>query len=335
MIDYLSIFFKVKHIPFGKTVSYSDTNESYKKHYQRKIKVRNYNTSLSVHSKQNGALIEVSGNFVKFMQGHNIFGTNDLQGLCRDVLLELTKRLGITLTQSDLNDVIQGNYKVQCVDIAGNYRLKSHDEVPKVIRGIEMHARDLGEDVSNYGRETVYFNQHNKNKALKFYDKSAELSKHPLPMDLPERERLLEYSKNLVRAELTLGAAELKRNSLNMGHRWTVKIARQLLCDAVASSAVGGKIKRILLPTEYDELPNAYRLTYRLWVHGDDIRSLFDIQKFRRHRRALQNYKIDIAKPQPKSSIDMVDIKACLSPENMAKFPSFARKSGLLHIPSK
>lgn len=335
MIDNLTILFNIKHTPFGKPVSYSDDNDSEKKAYKRKVQVRNYNTSLNVHSKQNGQQIEVSGNFVKFLQGHNIFGSNDLQGLCRDVISEVAKRLDIIISKADWIEILKGYYEVMGVDVAGNYRVFSREEVPMIIRGIELHWRDQGLNVSNYGSQTVYLDQHNKNVALKFYDKRAELRKHPLPNDLPERLRLLKYTRPLVRAELTLGAAELRRRGLDKGANWSAQLAKELLLDEVAASGLGGEIKRVLLPVEYDELPHLLKLTYRLWLHGDDVKELFDIQKYRRHRNALQNYRIDISKPQPKHRVKMVDIKTCISPENVATFPRFAKKHGLIHIPVK
>jgi hypothetical protein len=335
MIDRIAAIFSVIHEPFGDVINNIKIKTNVERAYRKEFALKNGSSSLMVKSGGNGKYIKISGNFAKFLQKHNIFGTNNLRGLCADVVPMVLNQLGVSYTDAEMQDVINGNFIIKEVDIAGNFRSESCDETPLIIREIERHWRDLGKNVSNYGVETVYLNQYSKDLSLKFYDKRKQLSDCPLPVDIPQRDRLLKYAEGLVRAELTLGADELKRRGLGKGSSWTVDIAKTLLNDEIAESGIYGSIKRLLLPDEYDELPRKLKITYRLWLLGDAPKSILEEQTYRNHRNSLKLAGIDINHAQPKERIVDVDMKSLLSPENMLNFPKFARECGLVHIPVK
>jgi hypothetical protein len=335
MIDYVAAVFRVQHKPFGKIISNIDEEKKTERAYRKKVLFKNSATSLTVKSTHHGQFVEVTGNYVKFLQHHNIFGSNNLRGLCVDIFKLVAEKFDIAYSHAEMSEIIKGNFSVTGVDIAANFRTLRREETALFIREVERHWRDQGKNVSNFGSETVYLNQNSKDLSLKFYDKRKQLSKAPLPNDIPERDRLLKYAERLVRAELTLGAAELKRRKLDSGSNWTVALAKRLIVDEIAASGIQGEIKRLLLPEEYASLKRKLQLTYRLWLHGDDVKSILDVQTYRRHRAELKDYAIDIGQPQPFERIVMADINGYLSPENMRTFPKFAREYGLIHLPKK
>lgn len=335
MIDWTDAIFPVIHEPFGDVINNIKTKTNDERAYRKEFALKNGTSSLMVKSGGNGKHIKVSGNYANFLQKHNIFGSNNLRGLAADVFVLVTSKLGISYTNAEMQNVIDGNFVIKEVDIAGNFRSKNRNEAHLIIREIERHWRDLNKNVSNYGVETVYLNQYSTDLSLKFYDKRKQLSDCPLPKGIPQRDRLLKYAEGLVRAELTFGAAELKRRGLDKGSNWTVGIAKTLLNDEIAESGIHGSIKRLLLPAEYDELPRHLQITYRLWLHGDAPKSILEEQTYRNHRNALKLRGIDVSQAQPKGRIVDVDIKSLLSPDNMLNFPKFAKECGLVHIPVK
>lgn len=335
MIDYVSAIFKLKHEPFGDILINVDTKTDEERPYRKEVRVGNKSASLGVKSTHDGQCIEVTGNYVKFMQGHNIFGTNDLHGLCIGIIKQVTKQLGIRGLQTERQSIMEGNFLIRRVDIAANFRAADRGEVVAIIREIERHWRDQGKNVSNYGNETVYLDQHNRNVSLKFYNKRAELRTRPLPQNIPARNRLLRYAETLVRAELTLGAVELRKRGLSRGSNWTIAEAKKLIIGAISASGVTGEIKRLLLPDEYETLDHDLKQAYQLWQHGVELRSVFGQSTYWRRRNALRKHGIDIQQPQPKERIVTVDIKSCICLEKMTSRPKFAREHGLIYLPSR
>ncbi len=333
MIDRITVVFPILHEPFGKILNNIDPITNDERAYRKEFLLKNGTSSLMVKSCGNGKHIKISGNYAKFLQKHNIFGSNNLLGLCVDVLLIVLGKLTISHSDAEIKKIRVGNFTIKEVDIAGNFRAKSREEVPQIIREIERHWRDLGKNVSNYGVETVYQNQYSKDLSLKLYDKRKQLSDCPLPKDIPQRDRLLKYAEGLVRAELSLGADELKRRGLDKGSSWTIETAKNLLNDEISKSGIHGSIKRLLLPAEYDELPRKLKITYRLWLLGDVPKAILEEQTYRNHRNSLKLAGIDISQAQSKERIVDIDMKSLLSPENMLNFPKFAKQYGLVHLP--
>lgn len=335
MIDWTVATFPVIHEPFGDVINNIKTKTNDERAYRKKFALKNGTSSLLVQSVGNGKKLKVSGNYANYLQKHNIFGSNNLRGLAVDIFVLVTSKLGLGYSDAEMQDVIDGNFAIKEVHVAGNFRSQNRNEVHLIVHEIDRHWHDLGKNVSNYGVETVYLNQHSTDLSLKFYDKRKQLSDCPLPKGIPQRDRLLKYAEGLVRAELTFGAAELKRRGLDKGSNWTVGIAKALLNDEIAKSGIYGTIKRLLLPVEYDELPRHLKITYRLWLHGDAPKSIMEEQTYRNHRNALKLRGIDVSQAQPKERIVDVDIKSLLSPDNMLNFPKFAEEYGLVHIPAK
>src|ERR1035437_4176190 len=129
MIDWITCIFPINEkIYGGKTVSFSPTGaveyESEKflrleGSYSHKISVRsipkgccevlegqstehqfakfNNPNALSL----GGYEIYISGNLTKYLQGHNVFGTNDLQGLMVSFVAKISQKLGFSRDLAD------------------------------------------------------------------------------------------------------------------------------------------------------------------------------------------------------------------------------------------
>lgn len=334
MIDDVEVIFKVNHKPFGDIVDNIKINTGEQRAYRKPFQLKNKNSSLTVKSNGNGTLIKVCGNYAKFFQHHNIFGTNNLVGLVTDVFKFVANKLHIKCSRAETNAIRDGEFLVRGVDIAGNFRAKSREEVPLIIREAECCWRDLGKNVSNYGRETVYIDQYSGTWSFKFYDKRVELSAHPLPKDIAQREMLLKYAESLVRAELRIGAKELKERGLQRGSAWTPEVAEELLSEAIAWSGIHGPVKRVLLPDEYFCLSRNLQQTNQLWLHGAQVKSLYDSQTYRRRFNELKCVGIDIRQPQPRDRIVTIDLADFFLPQNVLMFPNAARKHGLIYLPT-
>ena len=78
--------------------------------------------------------LKLSGNPAKFLQGHNVFGSDDLLSLMIDVYKKITKALNINYTADDFKNVKTGNYLVTSIDINYSFDLPSKADVDSWLR---------------------------------------------------------------------------------------------------------------------------------------------------------------------------------------------------------
>lgn len=142
-----------------------------------------HDARLSVQTKARG-LLWISGNPAKWLQGHNLFGSNDLRGLIEATMLRLAEVLELTPELSDFKAWRAGSYELMRVDCTAMWSLPERPDVRAWLRAVEAQAK------SRHGRAmakggTVYFGKHSRRWALKFYSKGDELmakgNGHKLP----------------------------------------------------------------------------------------------------------------------------------------------------------
>ena len=87
-------------------------------------------------------LIYFSGNPSKFLQGHNLFGSNDLRSLLTKTFNELLKKedLGLRPDPFQLENIYDGHYELTRVDINETWHLDSEKDVLAWIRAVGEKA---------------------------------------------------------------------------------------------------------------------------------------------------------------------------------------------------
>ena len=83
----------------------------------------------------------VSGKPAKWLQGHNLFESDDLVGLAAADLTRATRLLGMTPSSSDPDAWAAGNYHLARVDCTGMWRLRLRADVRSHLRTLERRAR--------------------------------------------------------------------------------------------------------------------------------------------------------------------------------------------------
>jgi len=335
MIDYLDVSINCKHGEIGNILRNIDVNTGQVRDYRKDFLVKNkLNNSLKVKSSHNGQRIKISGNFVKFLQGHNVWGTNDLIGLCFDVVKLVLDKLGISITEDELNNIKNGKFIIHRVDIAWNYRVDV-DVISKLIKTVGEQWHEQDKDTSNYGIQTVYLNQHSKHWAFKLYDKRQELKHKPLPLALPHRYKIQEYTNGIIRCELKLCGKALQECDLDIGSGWSVEMVLEMMQLALKQTELSGSIYRRLLPKKVMQLKLKLRQAYVLWEDGHDLTTLYDYQVLNRMRKAFDKIGVDIKNPPPKAEVKDVKIATYFTVENKLNYPKWAKKLGLIHKPKK
>ena len=85
-------------------------------------------------------MVEISGNPAKFLQGHNVFGTNDLKYLVAKMIdkLCMMDKLELKPTDVEYENIQQGIYHLSRVDVNEHFafhllKLLEHGYVLRVI----------------------------------------------------------------------------------------------------------------------------------------------------------------------------------------------------------
>lgn len=242
----------------------------------------------------------IDGNLCKFLQGHNVFGSRDLNQL---LLLSFRKVYQLhaehlhSCSSPELTEakIRKGDYKVKMLDINQLYDVGNDASVEAWLHAAEMRAR------SRHGRSsrdkgTVYLGKSSRRWAFKFYNKWREMFAKGKTHQLPEYLQnigLETFIQGKLRAELRIFSKELEKHGITHGYHLTPDNINQIFNQYL------GKIDMTQQATLIDEqllaLPRTVQATYQLWRQGADVRQLLAQNTFYRHRRELLKLGIDIA----------------------------------------
>lgn len=242
----------------------------------------------------NTYLIEISGNPVKWFQGHNIFGSDDLPNLIYETVLRLSDLLSCPQPEGYLNSIKKGRFTVSRVDITGMYSLPSRSDVYAWLNHAEKTCRTRAGTAISRGN-TVYLNKSSERWNVVMYSKGLELEKHQLPAELAEW-GLTDYADNKLRVELRLRGKELSKIGLKTGIGWLSADPWSIYVDYVGRVEM---TEQNIRTENLFEIPKFARLTYELWSCGKDVRQFVSRRKFYKDRKALLDFGIDISVPRP------------------------------------
>jgi len=258
-----------------------------------------YDNRLLVQSRT-GCDLYVSGNPVKFIQGHNLYGPCDPVGLFFDAGWEIRKAVGLFPSAATWqgNDFVGPRFTR--IDLTRSYRFPTAAIARAWLRdcGGTARSRHGGALIAD---GTIYFGKTSERWTLKLYHKGDELlarkKGHRLPDELPQREKLLEWATGVVRFELTLRSKELEKIDVR---QWQPLQVWQAYFDKVTWNQNARMLEADMFEVE---LPRKLRMTLELWRAGTDPRSLMGRNTFYFHRRELlKAVGVDIASPPPKKT---------------------------------
>lgn len=342
MIDWFrgEIDFLHTPIPAGRVLSV-DSDGSLAWECVKSIECRSsHETSLKIKSAGgNGqgaaTTLMIDGNLCKFLQGHNVFGSRDLNNL---LLLSFRKIYnlhaehlrGCSSPDDTETKIKQGAYKVKMVDINQLYDVGNDQSVEAWLHAAEMRAR------SRHGRSsrdkgTVYLGKSSRRWAFKFYNKAREMQakgkSHYLP-DYLQGIGLEDFIQGKLRAELRIFSKELEKHGITHGYHLTPECINHLFTTYL------GKIDMTTQATLLDEqllnMPRHLQSSYLLWRQGADLRQLLEPRTFYRHRRGLMVYSVDIGamhlSPEHNNIVPLMRIIEAIPVEN----PAWAYERGLI-----
>lgn len=274
------------------------------------------------------------GNPAKWLQGHNLFGSDNLIDLVEQVMRRLVPLLKLSPTESDINAWKTGSYDLKRVDSTAMWSLPRRSDVRAWLRAAEFQSKSRhGRPVTRGG--TLYFGQHSRRWSIKFYSKGDELDAsgkgHKLPLEIFHRDNLMQWADNKLRGELTLRSIQLKEYELDRASKWLAATPLNCLMTHIESLNMAEQFS--LTPAILDDLPARLIAVYKLWKDGEDLRGLYPKATFYRYRAEFMKHGIDIAIRQPSTPDNVIPLVRVLRPEAIEQVPDWAIGTSLYFSP--
>ncbi len=336
MIDWVTAELPCLHVPLeaglvckvtpeGELEWASPCRLSVKGTFESSVQVR----SVGADGQGNATLLHFSGNPSKFLQGHNVFGSDDLVSLVYDAYTKVCRALQLIPSAVDLQAVKQGTYRLSTIDINQSYELPTRSDVLAWIRAAEYKSK------TRHGRPqlkggTLYWGKSSQRWALKVYSKGEEIEapKHRLPLAL-QNTPIAAWADNKLRLELRLKRKEMTELGIELASQLTIERVRALFIDYVRKLEMN---EQIPLSSEAQmNLPQRLQSTYVLWRDGQDLRSLLSRPTYYKHRKALLEHDIDIALRQDSDNkCNVIPLIRVLEAKPV-EVPFWAFEQGLVH----
>lgn len=306
MIDWVSLRAKCLHNPdvlsSGRSIRTKRINGVESLDYEilnRLVVEGSYSSNITIRS-HTDQTIEISGNPAKFLQGHNVFGTNDLIYLVSKVFERLCqiKELELSPTDFERELIYNGNYKLTRVDVNEHFSFPSEQLAKAWLRAAGRSATLKYRGSGIYKGGSMYFTPDSRRSYSMIYHKGDEITstdkKHRLHDELLLIPELLDYAKKSLRFELKTFSTQLNHLNLAFGCNWKKDTATMLLYDHFISK-LQLSANMSLDHSVLESLPKNLRLTYAAWINGEDLRQVLSRPTFYRYRTEFLKFGIDIS----------------------------------------
>ena len=277
--------------------------------------------------------LSLSGNPSKFLQGHNVFGSDDILSLIVDVLRVLDQSLSLGIDAWTYRAVENGEYDLSTVDINYSYELPCQTDVQTFIRELEMKTRSRCGRPSTVGG-TVYWQKNSRRWAMKCYSKWQELfgtKDHQLPLAL-QCTPLHAWTENKLRIELRLKSLELHDLVMTRAKDFAGHV-RSLFAAYQGKLSMPTQLQ--LFDKDLHDVPPRLMLTYHAWKAGHNVMQMMSKATFYRHRKQLMEHGIDISIAMDRSESSNVIPFIRVLEAKPASIPEWAFEQGLVHHSAK
>lgn len=336
MIDWIKVKLPLLHDPLngGHVVKFTSSGEVEWETSCHIQAVGSHDSSIRVKSdggdgKGRATELWISGNPSKFLQGHNVFGSDDVHSLVIDVFAILVKQLDLMPSLSDLKSIRAGDYTITMIDINYMFELPSYSDVKSWLRSAEYTSKSRHGRPSSKGN-TVYWGKNSKRWAIKAYSKYEELlnPKRQLPEELTQTP-LLKWSENKLRIELRLLNRELDELNLKQANNWHKQLVNEIYDTYLRKIDMTTTVH--LKPDILQSLPTNLHSTYLHWQDGKDLRAILPKATYYRHRKGLKQHGINIDVLPPKSSGTNVVPMIKILEAQPIEIPHWAFETNLIH----
>lgn len=238
--------------------------------------------------------ISVSGNPAKWFQGHNIFGCDDVHGLCFEMVERICSSVGIVLAPADRRAWHVEGFRLSRVDVTYSHDLQTLARARSAIQALDRTANMKFRGRGCFKGDSLIFGRGSRRSSLTLYCKGSEIKVkgHELPF-LLQQSHLPAVAAGLLRCEVRLLGLALKDAGLEYSRCWADNSASDLHRRYLENLQISEAFM-IDAPT-LDALPGRLQLAYQSWREGNDLRAILSRPTFYRYRLELLKHGIDIA----------------------------------------
>lgn len=258
-----------------------------------------------------GALY-LSGNPVKLLQGHNLWGSDDLLALYLEAGLFVRHHGGMFPGPQSWEACKFSRPRFTRIDLTRSYRFQTQAEADDYIRFVAGNARSRHGAATLVGGSTAYFGQHSRRWTMKIYAKFHELTNEVRKYSRRKvrflnpfggvKADLYHWAEGVARFELTLRSPELEDiNDPRLGFQ---PLQSQHLLDVWQHyfdriTMTENSIMNTASPLLEATLPGRLHGALALWRSGRDLRQVYPRNTFYRYRlEILEKTGIDVSVPQ-------------------------------------
>jgi II/X family phage/plasmid replication protein len=305
MIDWVDCFVPLAHDPgrgspfyAGEVISTTPDGELDWGIFKRLELVGSHSSKVQVRSTVHDHLpgIRISGNLVKWFQGHNVFGSDDLRGIVLASVDRICTLAGITPSAAEVAAWKAGDLvELFRVDVTESQDLGSRQRVQAALRGLDASANLKMRGRGTYYGDSLVFGKGSRRWSLTAYAKGPEIDNHPLPSSLASYP-LKAHAEGLLRLEVRMLSMHLKREGLSTLRAWSENTATEVHQKHLALLEISEAT--MIDTTHLDALPGRLKAAYQLWKEGHDLREMYPRPTFYRYRSELLKQGIDIAVKQ-------------------------------------
>ncbi len=297
--------------------------------YEKKISIK----STGGNGQGMATHLWVSGNPSKFLQGHNVFGSDDLVSLIYDTFKVIVKQFNFTPTMHELKQIKHGLYDVGMLDINYSFELPTRADVLAFIRAMEFKAKTRHGRPSMKGG-TLYFGKTSERWAIKLYCKAEEIKTKSGCLPEPLINKGIElWADNKLRIELRLHGKELTKLDLLQAKDFNPALVQSVFNTYLGRIDMAEQIR--LNNQITSKLPNKLLSTYTLWTEGHDLRSMMSKPTYYRHRKDLMVHGINIDLRPCESAISNVIPMFRILEAKAASIPDWAFDKNMVHYSAK
>lgn len=273
--------------------------------------------------------VRVSGNLVKWFQGHNIFGTDNINGLVMEALARVCEIANLQPTPEETAAWNFGDIDLLRVDVTQSNDFVTQARVLNALRSLDATANLKFRGRGQFNGHSLLFGKGSRHWSLTLYSKGAEIQKHKLPNALQET-MLTGHADGLLRMECRLLSMHLKRLKLDKLSRWDDNTSHEVHQNHLSQLSISEAT--MIDATGLDSLSPTVRGAYQLWKDGHDLRAIFPRNTFYRHRTQLLVHGIDISVLQEREKSNVVPIGVVLVGKPVS-VPDWAVNSPLFFEP--
>lgn len=316
MIDWVSAVVPFPHaspINGGNVVSLDpDGVEQWRVEKRMQIE-GSYSSSVQVRSEHHSHFcshLRLDGNLVKFMQGHNVWGTSDLHGLVTSALLRILSQVAPEMSTKLLPFQVLIS-RVTRLDLTAMYDLGNGQRVSAWLRAASESASMKYRGRGQFSGTTLYWGKNSRRWSLKMYPKGEELKAHKPKLTMVDHPQDLQSVTNFadcaLRVELTLRGMELDRLGLSEVQNWSDGDFEQVYISYLSGLEFSQNMKATVTIDGLEKLPARLRACVLAWSEGHDLRELYPRASWYRYRKEIMKFiDLDISLPSPKQLPDSV-----------------------------